>query len=186
MKNHRIRFGIAALFAAGFLAVSPDTQFAYGQSSGGGIGSKLTDASSKSKAAVDISADSMELREKEKKAVFTGNVDAKRGKVKLRSNKLVVEYVEVARKNGSKKTEVRFLTATGNVTIVSGGQTIKSRRARMDVKANKAVITGNVLVLQGKTRLNGNKLFLDLATGKSRMESGGSGGRVKAQFLPQD
>ncbi len=134
-----------------------------------------------SKTAVDISADSMELREKENKAIFTGNVDAKRGKVKLTSDRLVVDYREVTRKNGSKKTEVRFLNASGNVTIISGKQTIKSNKARMDVKANRAVVTGNVTVLQGKTKLNGNKLFLNLTTGQSRME----GGRVRAKFLPQ-
>ncbi len=147
----------------------------------GGIGGKLGDAGSKSRAAVDISADSMELKEKQRKAIFIGNVDAKRGKVKLKADKLIVDYVEVKRKNGSKKTEVRFLNASGNVTIISGNQTITSRRARMDVKANKAVITGSVTVLQGKTKLNGEKLFLNLTTGQSRME----GTRVRAKFLPQ-
>ncbi len=149
--------------------------------SNSGIGAKLTDASAKSNAAVDISADSMELLEEQNKAVFNGNVDAIRGKIKLKSNKLVVDYKEVTRKNGSKKTEVRFLNAIGRVTIISGSQTITSDRAKMDVKANKAVISGNVTVLQGKTRLKGNKLFLNLTTGQSRME----GGRVRAKFLPQ-
>ena len=165
---------------AGLLLFSVATGPVVAQSSGG-IGSKLTDAGSQSKAAVDISADSMELLEEQNKAVFTGNVDAVRGKIKLKSNKLVVNYKEVTRKNGSKKTEVRFLNAIGRVTIISGSQTITSDRAKMDVKANKAVISGNVTVLQGKTRLKGNKLFLNLTTGQSRME----GGRVRAKFLPQ-
>lgn len=149
--------------------------------SGSGIGANLSDASSRSKAAVDIAADSMELLEEQNTAVFTGNVDAVRGKIKLKSNKLVVKYKEVTRQNGSKKTEVRFLDATGRVTIVSGNQTITSDWAKMDVKANKAVIGGNVTVVQGKTRLRGDKLFLNLTTGQSRMQ----GGRVRAKFFPQ-
>lgn len=149
--------------------------------SGSGIGANLSDASARSQAAVDIAADSMELLEEQNRAVFTGNVDAVRGKIKLKSNKLVVNYQEVTRKNGSKKTEVRFLNATGRVKIVSGSQTITSDWAKMDVKANKAVIGGNVTVVQGKTRLKGSKLHLNLTTGQSRME----GGRVRAKFFPQ-
>lgn len=180
MKLRAIPANLMPVLGMGLLALSVVTGPAAGQSSGG-IGANLSDASSKSKAAVDIAADSMELLEGQNKAVFTGNVDAVRGKIKLKSNKLVVDYSEVTRKNGSKKTEVRFLNATGSVTIVSGGQTITSNWAKMDVKANKAVIGGNVTVVQGKTRLKGDKLFLNLTTGQSRMQ----GGRVRAKFFPQ-
>lgn len=180
MNLRAIPAGLLPVVGAGLLVLSVAMAPAAGQSNSG-IGAKLTDASSKSKAAVDISADSMELLEGQNKAVFTGNVDAVRGKIKLKSNKLVVNYKEVTRKNGSKKTEVRYLNATGRVTIVSGSQTITSDWAKMDVKANKAVIGGNVTVVQGKTRLKGNKLRLNLTTGQSRME----GGRVRAKFFPQ-
>lgn len=146
------------------------------------VGSGLGDATTRSSAAVDISSDTMELMEKQRQAIFTGNVDAVRGKVKLRSDRLVVDYVEVKRRNGTKKTEVRFLNASGNVVIISGGQTITSQRARMDVKANKALITGNVRVLQGKTKLNGERLHLNLTTGESHME----GTRVRMQWKPQE
>ncbi len=131
---------LISLSGAGLLMGLTLTGEALSQSGAGGIGSNLTDASSKSKAAVDIAADSMELREGEKKAIFTGNVDAKRGRISLKSNKLVVDYRETKRKNGSKKTEVRYLNATGNVIIVSGNQIITSNWAKMDVKANRACL----------------------------------------------
>ena len=180
MTLRAIPANLMSVVGVGLLALGRAIGPANAQSSSG-IGANLTDAGSKSKAAVDISADSMELLEEQNKAVFSGNVDAVRGKIKLKSNKLVVDYKEVTRKNGSKKTEVRFLNAIGRVKIVSGNQTITSDRAKMDVKANKAVISGNVTVVQGKTRLKGSKLFLNLTTGQSRME----GGRVRAKFLPQ-
>ncbi|MEM7428097.1 MAG: LptA/OstA family protein [Pseudomonadota bacterium] len=182
MLYSKLRQASTAVLLAGALLASGSMA---GAQQAGGISDKLGDAGSKSRAAVDISADSMELREKERKAIFTGNVDAIRGKVKLKADRLVVDYVEVKRKNGTKKTEVRFLNARGNVTIVSADQTITSNRARMDVKANQAVITGNVVVYQGKTKLNGDKLFLNLTTGQSRMEAGGGSGRVRAKFLPK-
>ncbi len=174
MNYHKYANAIGPAFVAGLLLASQPIGVALGQA-------PSSDTGSKSGAAVDISADQMELLEEQKKAIFTGNVDAKRGKVKLRSDKLVVDYVEVASKNGTDKTEIRFLNATGNVTIISDDQTIKSQRARMNVKDNTAVISGNVVVIQGKTRLSGNKFLLNLTTGQSHME----GGRVKAKFLPQ-
>ncbi len=132
----------------------------------------------KAQVPIDIAANVMELDEKKKKATFTGRVDAVRGRVKLKADKLVIDYAEMKRKNGRKKSEIRFLNASGNVTIITGNQTIKSRRARMDVRANRAVITGSVRVFRGKTKLNGEKLILNLTTGESRME----GGRVGASF----
>lgn len=180
MKLRAIPANLVPVVGAGLLILSLASGPVAAQSSGG-IGANLSDASARSKAAVDIAADSMELLEEQNKAVFTGNVDAVRGKIKLKSDKLVVNYQEVTRKNGSKKTEVRFLNATGRVTIVSGSQTITSDWAKMDVKANKAVIGGNVTVVQGKTRLKGSTLHLNLTTGQSRME----GGRVRAKFFPQ-
>ncbi len=180
MKLKAIPANLVPAVGAGLLVLGMAMGPAAGQS-GSGIGANLSDASSRSKAAVDIAADSMELLEEQNTAVFTGNVDAVRGKIKLKSNKLVVKYKEVTRQDGSKKTEVRFLDATGRVTIVSGNQTITSDWAKMDVKANKAVIGGNVTVVQGKTRLRGDKLFLNLTTGQSRMQ----GGRVRAKFFPQ-
>lgn len=180
MKFRAIPVNLMPVVGMGLLVLGVAAGPASAQT-GSGIGANLTDASAKSKAAVDIAADSMELLEEQNKAVFTGNVDAVRGKIKLKSNKLVVDYKEVTRKNGSKKTEVRFLNATGNVRIVSGNQTITSNWAKMDVKANKAVIGGNVTVVQGKTRLKGDRLLLNLTTGQSRMQ----GGRVRAKFFPQ-
>src|SRR5262245_62969339 len=41
---------------------------------------------------VDIEADNMEVLDKQGKAIFTGNVNAARGGVTLKSNKLVVDY----------------------------------------------------------------------------------------------
>ena len=166
---------IAAVLLAGCTIFAP-------ASLGQQVGSGLGDATSSSSSAVDISAETMELLEKKQQAIFVGNVDAVRGKVKLKSDRLVVDYVEVKRKNGKKKTEVRFLHASGNVVIISGNQTIRSLKARMDIKANKALITGNVVVLQGKTKLNGERLHLNLTTGESHME----GTRVRAQFKPQE
>jgi len=129
---------------------------------------------------VDIESDQMQLKEKEKLAVFTGNVDAKRGNVKLRSDKLIVHYADAKKKDGGNKTEVTHLDATGHVVIITKKQKITGSWAKMDVKANLLNVGGNVVVTQGQTVVKGKKLFVDLNTNISKF----SGGRVKGSFLP--
>ncbi len=130
---------------------------------------------------VNIEADQMEVLDKEKRAIFTGKVDATRGDVKLNSDKLVVTYSETQQQDGSNKTDVTFLDASGNVLIVTRRQRITGHAARMDVKANKVTVDGNVTVVQGQSVIKGPKLLVDLDTDTSQM----TGGRVKGSFVPQ-
>lgn len=136
--------------------------------------------SSKQPKPVDIEADQMEILDQDKRAVFTGNVDAVRDDVTLKSDKLVADYVETAKEGGGKDTEVTFLEATGNVVIVTARQRITGAWAKMDVKANQVTIGGDVVVHQGQTVLRGQQLFVDLDKNTSQL----TGGRVKGSFVP--
>lgn len=129
---------------------------------------------------VDIESDTMEIFDKEKKAVFKGKVKAVRGKVTLTCETLNVVYTETPNATGEKKTEVTFLDADTNVVIVNGTQTVTGKTAHMDVKANKLWVKGGAKVVQGQTVMNGEQLFVDLNTNKSEM----TGGRVKGSFVP--
>jgi len=129
---------------------------------------------------VDIESDTMEIFDKDKKAVFKGKVKAVRGKVTLTCETLNVTYTETPDATGQKKTEVTFLDADTNVVIVSGTQTVTGTTAHMDVKANKLWVKGNAKVVQGQTVMNGEQLFVDLNTNKSEL----TGGRVKGSFVP--
>lgn len=130
---------------------------------------------------VDIEADTMEILDEQKKAIFKGNVNAKRGDVTLKTDTLVVTYAETTDAKGEKKTEVTMLDADGNVVIVTNKQTVTGKTAQMDVKGNKLWVKGGAKVVQGKTVMNGEQLFVDLKTNKSEM----TGGRVKGSFVPE-
>src|SRR5262245_34331288 len=78
---------------------------------------------------VDIESETMEIFDKDKKAVFKGKVKAVRGKVTLTCETLNVTYTETPDANGEKKTEVTFLDADTNVVIVSGTQTVTGKTA---------------------------------------------------------
>src|ERR1044071_6571198 len=91
---------------------------------------------------VDIEADTMEILDEQKKAVFKGNVSAVRADVTLKCDTLIVSYTETAATpaakqdsgaqqaadtgtqdaGGDKKTEVTFLDAEGNVMIITDRQ----------------------------------------------------------------
>lgn len=140
--------------------------------------------SAKKKQPVDIESNNMEILDQKNQAVFTGKVHAKRGDVTLHSDKLVVDFIKEKSKNDGKekdKTTVTFLHATGNVLIITPKQRITGNWARMDVKADKAVVGGNVVVRQGTSIVKGKKLNIDLKTDHSVM----TGGRVRGTFTPQ-
>lgn len=130
---------------------------------------------------VIIEADRMEIIEAEKRAIFTGKVDAKREDVHLTCNRLVAVYSEVKQSDGSTKNEVTHLEAEGSVTIVTKNQTITGEWAKMDVEADKLIVGGKVKVVQGQTILEGELLNVDLQADKSEM----TGGRVKGSFVPK-
>jgi len=136
--------------------------------------------SNKKKQPVDIESNTMEIIDEKKQAIFTGKVVAKRGKVTLHAEKLVVDFIKEKDAQAKEKTTVTFLNATGGVLIITSTQRITGQWARMDVKADKAVVGGNVTVKQGSSVIKGNKLNVNLKTDHSEM----TGGRVKGSFTP--
>jgi lipopolysaccharide export system protein LptA len=129
---------------------------------------------------VNIESDSMEIVEKEKKAIFKGNVKLVRGGTTIYSAVMVVSYADAKQPDGKNKTEITFLDGEGNVKIVSKSQTVTGQKMHMDVKKNTLLVTETVKVVQGKTIMNGQRLFSDLNTNRSEM----TGGRVKGSFVP--
>jgi lipopolysaccharide export system protein LptA len=141
----------------------------------------LAEDTAKQAKPVDIESDRMEIKDKEKQAVFTGNVNAKRSDVTLTCDSLVVDYSETKQSDGTTKSEVTNLDAKGHVVIVTAKQKITGEWAKMNVTTNDVVVGGNVVLVQGDTVLKGPKLTANLDTNKVEV----SGGRVKGSFLPK-
>lgn len=174
-----------ALVMTGFSAVSLNAETIKKVETGKKVESVKTPELSKStkkKQAVDIESDSMEIVDAKKQAIFIGKVIAKRGKVTLHAEKLVADFVKEKNKKGEDKTVVTFLNASGGVLIITSTQRITGAWARMDVKADKAVVGGGqVVVKQGDSVIKGKKLNVNLKTDHSEM----TGGRVKGSFTPK-
>lgn len=150
---------------------------------------------------VHIESNTLEVRDKDKVATFSGDVRVKQGDTNMRSRDLVVFYEQeggassgaqsggkpmqaaAAGPGGSQK--IKRLEARGDVVVTQKDQTATGETGIFDMKTNTVTLTGNVVMTQGKNVLRGDKLMVDLTTGVSRVESGkNSRGRVQGLFLP--
>lgn len=133
---------------------------------------------------VRINSNTLEVRDKEKTAVFAGNVVVTQGDTTLRSPQLLVFYdgsAAPADGQPSKSNQIRRLEATGGVVVQTKDQTATGEIGVFDVKSNTVTLTGKPVILtQGPNVIRGQKLTVDLTTGVSRFE----GGRVESLILP--
>jgi lipopolysaccharide export system protein LptA len=148
---------------------------------------------------INITADSLELRDKEKKAIFTGKVKAIQGDSTIECGKLTVYYDGEPAAAGAaprpagaggmpSSNQIRRLEAEGGVVVTQKDQVATGDRGVYDMKSNTVELTGKkVTATQGKNTIEGEKLFVDLTSGLSRVESSqGSPGRVSGTFLPSE
>ena len=176
----RVSSGAAAGLAFALTVTALATAAVSQSLTGGAFGNPKSDAARE----IRIESDIMEVEQKGKRAIFTGNVDARRGTVRLRTKRLVANYREVKSGNNA-RTEITKLDARGGVVVTSKDQKATGNWAIMDVPSGKVTMGGSVILTQGKTVIRGEKLELDLNSGRSRLiGSAASGGRVKGVFVP--
>jgi len=121
---------------------------------------------------VEIAADTLSIDQATQTAVFTGNVVAGMGELKLSADRVEVIYDT---KSGA--GAVRALKATGNVVFVSGEDSATAESATYELVAGNVLMEGNVILTQGQNALSGQRLRIDLNAGTAQME-----GRVQTIF----
>jgi lipopolysaccharide export system protein LptA len=75
--------------------------------------------------------------------------------------------------------------ASGNVYFVTPDQTIRGDRAIYTLGNGEVLVTGDVILTQGKNVLTGGRLVYNVRTQTARMESSSSSGRIQGVFYPQ-
>ena len=147
---------------------------------------------------VHIEAASLEVRDKQKEATFSGDVRVKQGDTGMRCKALVVFYEQGNEGADKSKTmpaaapgpggeqRIKRLEARGGVVVTQKDQTATGELGIFDMKSNTVTLTGNPVVMtQGQNVLRGDRLVVDLTSGVSRVESGKNGqGRVQGLFQP--
>ena len=144
---------------------------------------------------VKIRAASLEVREKDKMATFTGDVYVLQGDTELRCKTLVVFYEEETTPQPSQQVnaarpvkaaepgpggdrQIRRIEAKGNVVVVQKDQNAAGDAATFNMRENTVTLVGNVVVTRGADVLRGQRLVVDLTSGVSRMDQG----RVEGLF----
>jgi lipopolysaccharide export system protein LptA len=151
---------------------------------------------------VHIEAATLEVRDKEKVATFSGNVHVQQGDTTMHCKSLVVFYEQEGGQGGKSKAtttmttdapsiggqqKIKRLEARGSVVVTQKGETAKGELGVFDMKTNTVTLTGDVVMTQGRNVLRGERLVVNLVSGVSRVESGKHGrGRVQGLFLPSD
>lgn len=140
---------------------------------------------------IEISADSLEMRQTEQTAVFSGTVDARQGQVRMQADRLIVSYDANSGDTNDSAGAIRNVRAEGNVFISSAQETAQGDWAEYDVTTGSIVMGDDVALTQGpKNVLVGGSLFIDLNTGFAKLDGGqaagvsGASGRVEAIFTP--
>src|SRR5882724_3815887 len=140
---------------------------------------------------VNIKAASLEVRDKEKFATFTGDVHVVQGDTDMRCKTLVVYYednskdskesVKAAQPGPAGSSQIRRMEARGNVVVSQKDQIATGDRGDFDMRNNTVVLSGKVVVTKGQDVMRGERLVVNLTDGVSRME----GGRVEGIINPK-
>jgi lipopolysaccharide export system protein LptA len=133
---------------------------------------------------VKIQAASLEVREKDKMATFSGDVHVVNGDTEMRCKSLIVFYDEdskgpamkAADPGPSGERQIKRIEAKGGVVVNQKDQIATGDAAIFNMRENIVILTGNVVVTKGQDVLKGQRLTVDLTSGVSKMD----GGRVDA------
>lgn len=177
-----------AMLAASLCAVTG----ARAQSSATGVPNAMQGFSQNRDKPIQIDAASLEMRDKDKAATFSGNVKVVQGDTTMLCKTLVVFYdndqsadakkpaMKSATPGPSGSSSIRKLEAKGGVVVTQKDSTVTGDRGIFDMRANTVTMFGNVLLTKDKNVLRGDRLVVDLTTGVSRVES--DSGRVQGVF----
>lgn len=132
---------------------------------------------------IDVSAEQVDVLEQENVAVFKGAVQVVQGALNLTTDQLRVYYGRTG--EDDEGLIILRLDAQGAVKLTSPSEIVDSQWGIYDVENEVITLGGTVKMARGETRLNGERMVLNLRTGKSTLDGGASednGERVRGRF----
>lgn len=132
-------------------------------------------------APIDVAADRIEVQDRADRAVFSGNVRVRQAQLTLDTARLTVAY------SSAGGIQIRRLDASGDVTVKSPSETARGKFGIYDLDRKLITLIGNVQLSRGGSQINGQRLTIDLNSGRAVVDGGPAGvsqngGRVTGRF----
>ncbi len=138
------------------------------------------------RAPIDITADAQDIVNSECLSTWNGSVEALQGKTRLRAD--TVSLYSAKKGDGCGASE--RMEARGKVYFVTPERTARADEAVYVFSSETITLTGNVIVMQGKSVVRGDRMVINTRTGQANMTSTVKGrnkpGRVRGVFYPGD
>jgi len=138
-----------------------------------------------SNAPVIVNSNRIEVQDRVDRAIFSGNVIATQDQLTLSTERLTVAY------SSSDGIQIDRLDAAGGVVVRSPSETARGDFGVYDLDRKLITLVGNVQLQRQGNEVRGNRLTLDLNTGRAVVDGGPpgvgqNGGRVTGRFtVPQ-
>lgn len=118
-------------------------------------------------AAIEVTAESLQVDQDTATAVFSGGVVIGQGDLRLTAGEVTVVY-------GDDTTEIAKLIATGGVTFVTATEAAEAQEADYDIVTGLLTLTGDVLLTQGASAISAERMRINVTDGTATMD-----GRVR-------
>jgi lipopolysaccharide export system protein LptA len=129
----------------------------------------------KAESPISIEADQMSSTEETNTVLFTGDVDAKQGDLRVRSDKMTVFYTDQdtdAKEQLSTTQQVEKLICVGNVEITRTDWLGTSDNMVYFADKRQVILTGNAKAWQGQNMVVGEKIVYYMDEGRSEVVGG--------------
>lgn len=134
-------------------------------------------------APIQIQSDQLEIKDQEKRAFFTGNVQVVQGTTTMKAGKMTVLYKGEGASVTSGSTDIDKIFLDDTVFLTSGTQQATAEKGEFDMASQTFMLSGKQVVLsEGKNVFRGCKLTVQMATGQAKLDS--CGGRVEIMLDP--
>lgn len=121
---------------------------------------------------IQIEADKMTAVEDSQSVIFSGNVDARQGNVRIRSDEMTIFYYETedaTKKKNKNAQQVKKIVCKGNVEVTSEEWLGTSDSMHYISKKNLVQLVGNAKAYKGQNMVQGERIDYHLDTGESEV-----------------
>lgn len=145
-----------------------------------------------SRAPIDITSDRLETTNSDCVSTWTGNVEALQDTARLRTDVLKLFSAKTSKPGAGGNTcgDVVRMEAQGSVYYVTPQQRVRGNNAIYLASNDSLTVTGDVVAVQGRNVLRGERMVINVKTGDGQMETNVKGrnkpGRVRGVFYPNE